>query len=127
MNNRFKCRAKDTLTNVWRYGHYAYVKDNTSPTGGYHVIYEEGKPYIIQLNTLCQCTGICDTSNFKDIYENDFVEGSIYHEESKLEEFLEGVVVYEPSFAGFGLKDENGKVHDLVMDVRYIKGNIFDN
>ncbi|MDR4986176.1 YopX family protein [Bacillus cereus] len=117
-----KFRAKTATTNSWVYGHYAFVD-------GYHVIYENGRPLIIRLNTLGQYTGLKD-KNGKEIYEGDILAvGS--------EDYLMQVIWISESWGYEVIKNETNRGYIVghksrgglcfYIDLVDVFGNIYEN
>lgn len=79
MENRFLCRGKRIDNGEWVEGCYVlidnhcYIYTGSLCNGGLYVVAER---FEIQIDTLCQCTGLKD-KNGKLIWKNDIVNGSI--------------------------------------------------
>ena len=88
--HRMLCKARRVDNNEWIIGYYymSYSVRNGVRTD-VHVIHciEDDENYIININTLCQNTGLVD-KNGKDIWENDKIRCVFFDRE------VHGVVYY---------------------------------
>lgn len=115
MNNT-KFRGKMITTNRWVYGHYAYVYDKDLQEY-YHVIYEDGVPFIVRYLTIEKYTGIKDRDGI-EIYEGQTVKHSniSYTDcsrsdiESVGEEFTGKMYYAEGLWLGVEFSDGTGKI-----------------
>ena len=104
-----KFRAKTATTNRWVYGHYAFIQ-------GHHVIYEDGVPFVIALNTLGQYIGLKDR-NGVEIYEHDIFRfgGRNY------------VIMYNLGSVGCFEDDEYFPLEEIFYRNGEVVGNIYEN
>ena len=91
------CKAKLLNSDTWIIGYYASRQETTycfkedydrSPVKTHHYIIcdemtdwglpNELRPYEIDINTLCRCTG-CHDKNGNLIFENDILNGELYN------------------------------------------------
>lgn len=120
MEDRYLFKAKRIDNGEWVQGYYVHTVESDYIVRPYEhtTLLGEGETIEIEVNTICQCTGLKD-KNGKLIFENDLVEinGTIYQ------------CFWDDANFEWGFKNNSedfGIAYVSSDDIRIV-GNIFDN
>lgn len=109
MKERFLFRAKKTENDEWIVGHLIGDVFSSNP-GCIYIISEKGC-YVVDQNTICQCTGVRDR-NGNLIFENDVVKH--YNNRECPEQYTFGVITWDKHTLAYYRSSE----YDLVAHLR---------